>query len=379
MPITFVYRPFVLDILSNQNTIYAGVNRDSATIEEGSNDHLRIIPLKSRANRKPDTSSHNIFKSTDPNEYQKCTTVGANYLAISSSAKQTGLRVLNLDGLAQLYAKPHVFVHDVAFSLDGEILAFSTKEELHILDAPTGKELVRVAAPHTDQSFSKIRFTEDDIICLLHQVPPASRSKKAVHLAKYTMEGKLKAVRRVPKLVSASAMDSGRDYTVLAGSDLSLTVVSNRNLHVLFRLRDVHGFSITSISINRSQTKVASTSVANTVHVLEIPKDGVFYRGTRSLIWALLSIVLIFVLMIIEFYFGLHQMSSDFFHSRMSELKGLIETDHVTEKVADMTEKLAEITENVDPIIEITGLVQTKGITAVGESIETAISEHLDL
>jgi prolactin regulatory element-binding protein len=303
-------------------------------------------------------STYNLFNSTDPNEYQKCTAVAGKpgLLAVSSSNKQTGLLVLRLDNLKEKYSKPDLAVQDIAFSSDGKILGFVTKESLILLESETGKEQVRLPPPkRTDYGFAKLRFTDNSIVALLNDYP-SRKGNRAAYLAVYTIEGTLVNLKQIPKLASASAIDSTEDHTVVGGSDLSLTVFSNKNLKTVARLNQVHGFSITSISINRAQTKVASTSVANTVHVFDMPEEGAFYLNTYSLVWALLSVALILVLMIIVLYFGLYQMSSNFFHSRVGHLKRLMESD--------LGHAIGEVTEAGKSLVR---------------PIETVISERQDL
>lgn len=304
----------------------------------------------------------NVFNSTDAEEYQKCTAVSSKckLLAVSSSSEKTGLWVLRLDNLKKKYSKPNYAVQDITFSSDGTILAIATKQALILLDSESGKEKNHIAPPgRTDYGFAKVRFTTSSIVALLNDYP-SRKGRKGSYLTMFTLDGTLLNQRQIPKIISASSMDTSEDYTVVGGSDLSLTVVTNKDLKSVMKLNNVHGFAITSISINNSQTRVASTSVANTVHVLDLPEKGSFNNSTQ-LIWVLLSVTIILALMMIVLFLGLYKMSTDFVNFKVSpHFKKFIESALVADQ-------------------EIVGQVTDSRRDSIITSVETVITDHFDL
>lgn len=187
-------------------------------------------------------------------------------------------------------------INDLHFSPDEKHLAFCTDKKLVVLEAGTGKEVHNVDVPWNDKTFSKVRFTSDNT--LIAALTLAGRKGSLV--AKFNIEtGELVDNKKVNTIKAPTAMDAKSKYIAIAGADLSIAIVSTESLKTLHVMPNVHPFAITSVSLNEKEDLLASTSVANILHVAELPEDGEFHRDRASFIWAISSIVLTIIIAVL--------------------------------------------------------------------------------
>jgi prolactin regulatory element-binding protein len=235
--------------------------------------------------------SHAVFDSGSVDEYQKVTAACSTLVAICSSLSPGTVYVLSTRNMKLKYS--HTVdageINDIQFSLDEKFVVFCTNKKLIVLDAGTGKEVHVIDVPWNDKTFSKLRFVGDST--LIAGLTLAGR--RGAFVAKFDVEeGELLESKKVDKIKAPTAMDARAKYIVIAGADLSIAILNVHTLKTLHIMQQVHPFAITSVSLNSREDLLASTSVANTIHVAELPADGEFHRDRATFIWAVSSLVL---------------------------------------------------------------------------------------
>jgi prolactin regulatory element-binding protein len=302
--------PTSLDVADGN--IYAGINRSTSAIKEKKNSHLRVFHYKTAKDRPPTKASYQLFDSGDVDEYQKCTSVSSNgLLAVSSSLVPGSVYVLSLGDLkTRLYVNTldSKSINDIHFSPNGERLAYISDTKMYIVEASSGQERLIVDSPRKDVSLAKIRFVSDSEVVVAANVA----KRKGVFLYKYDcITGKRIAAKSVNKTKALTCLDAGSKYIVLGSSDSGIVIVSTGSLATLKKVDKVHGFAVTSICLNPAQTRIASTSVSGTVHLLELPDNGIFNGGIASIVYALYSVVLIALLAVVLHFVMKRQMFDD--------------------------------------------------------------------
>lgn len=235
--------------------------------------------------------SHVVFDSGSVDEYQKVTAACSTLVAICSSLSPGTLYVLSTRNMKLKYS--HTVeageINDIQFSLDEKYVVFCTNKKLIVLDAGTGEEVHVIDVPWSDKTFSKLRFVGDST--LIAGLTLAGR--KGTMVAKFDVEeGELLESKKVDKIKAPTAMDARAKYIVIAGADLSIAIVDVHTLKTLHVMQQAHPFAITSVSLNSREDLLASTSVANTIHIAELPADGEFHRDRATVIWAVSSVIL---------------------------------------------------------------------------------------
>lgn len=271
-----------------EGKLFVGVNQGAKEIRAGSNAHLRVFDARDEA-QAPEAVG--VFSSGLEDEYQKATAAAGDYVAICNSLTPGTLWVFEAGAIAQgaTYAKEFEgAVHDVALSPSGERLAVTTHDKIYVLHTATGKALAEIAAG--DGSFARARFTSED--ALVAAVNAGLR--KGWSLRMYSAKGKLLLQRKIVSTGSATAMDAGSKYVVVASSaDCEVYVLSATSLAVLTQYKGAHKVAVTAVAINPAETRIASVSVSGTVHVLDVPEGGIFAGGLTSYVWAILSVAVI--------------------------------------------------------------------------------------
>lgn len=235
--------------------------------------------------------SHVVFDSGSVDEYQKVTAACSTLVAICSSLSPGTMYVLSTRNMKLKFS--HTVeageINDIQFSLDEKYVVFCTNKKLIVLDAGTGKDVHVIDVPWSDKTFSKLRFVGDST--LIAGLTLAGR--KGTLVAKFDVEeGELLESKKVDKIKAPTAMDARAKYIVVAGADLSIAILDVHTLKTLHVMQQVHPFAITSVSLNSREDLLASTSVANTIHVAELPADGEFHRDRATFIWAVSSVIL---------------------------------------------------------------------------------------
>ncbi|ANB14994.1 Sar family guanine nucleotide exchange factor SEC12 [Sugiyamaella lignohabitans] len=313
--------PTSLDV-GGHGRIYAGVNRSTKAIQEGRNTHLRVFDYKNTSIRdgsgvtggtSEELAAVKVFSANDSNEYQKCTRVSnsGELLALSSSSSPGSLYVIETKVLLDrsgsdvtetsdtLYTKTAGSgpINDIDFSPGSDKLAYISDSKLYVINAQTGEENIVVDMPRKDAKFAKLRYISENTVIIAANL----NQRKGVVLYKFNPNtgGRIASRALSSKIRAISTMDAGSKYTVVGTSDCSIAIVSSTSLNSLKKLDRVHEIAITSVALNRSQTRIASTSVSGTVRVLELPLDGIFNGGIKSIIYALWSVILIALLAVV--------------------------------------------------------------------------------
>lgn len=242
--------------------------------------------------------SHVVFDSGSVDEYQKVTAACSTLVAICSSLSPGTVYILSTRNMKLKYS--HTVeageINDIQFSLDEKYVVFCTNKKLIVLDAGTGKEVHVLDVPWNDKTFSKLRFVGDSTLI----AGLTLSGRKGAMVAKFDVEeGELLESKKVDKIKAPTAMDARAKYIVIASADLSIAILNVHTLKTLHVMQQVHPFAITSVSLNSREDLLASTSVANTIHVAELPADGEFHRDRATFIWAASSVVLTILIAIV--------------------------------------------------------------------------------
>lgn len=262
-----------------------------------------------------------IFKSGSVDEYQKCTIVNrdGSLLAISSPQELGTLVVLNIPSLEVKYT--HVVktgpISDVHFDPDtGKFLVYATPDRLVVLNAVTGAEVAHAPQLSLGAAFSKVRFADaKSLIAGINQpnrkgvtlaqykftgpVPASEKKKKSESIVSQLILVQKRQVSSVSSITALDVSSKSDGFIAFARADLTVTVASLGNLRPQQTWRDAHPFAVTQVVINPAGTLVASTSVANTVQVADLPSDGIFDRRRQTVYWTLASALLLILTAII--------------------------------------------------------------------------------
>jgi hypothetical protein len=246
----------------------------------------------------PEQNALSVFTTRNSDEYQKCTAVAGNYLAISNSLTPGTVWVFGVDALTKGAKFSKTFkaaVNDIGISPSGEKLAVATNDTLYILESKSGKIQNEIPVGQ-NLKFSKVRFVSDNaLVCAVN-----AGVTVGWWLRQYTAKGKLVQDKKIMSSGSVVALDAGSKYVVVGSSaNCEIFVVSVANLSVVGRFTDAHKVAVTSIALNPAENRVASTSVSGTVHVIDIPDGGFSSGGFKSYVWALLSVALIAVIAVL--------------------------------------------------------------------------------
>ncbi|KAK9464783.1 hypothetical protein V1512DRAFT_86024 [Lipomyces arxii] len=269
--------PMSLDI-TNTGVIATGINSASAKIKTGTNEHLRLFKLESD-NRIESQSQTQLFTSRQPDEYQKCTrfSQAGTLLAVASSGGT--LHTLAFPSLQPQFAPmadDTDEVQDVDFSFDEKLLAYTTPTSVTLLSALTG-EMITQQFPPPAMSFRGVRFAGESLIVVANHARKRGASllkltlPADIYLTKQQSLPPARTVRALHTGIKAvTALDCLDGLAVVAGADMSISVVRVDTLREIKTVHNAHAFPVTCVAINPAGTCVATTSVAQSVVLLKL-------------------------------------------------------------------------------------------------------------
>lgn len=352
----------------HKDLIYAGVNRSQQKVKANENDHLRVVSMENN-----ELNSKNVFHSSSVDEYQKCTQASASIVAFCSATSPGTLYAVSPKDLELLYSKKaEGEINDVHISPEGSKVAFCTAKKIVVLETVSGKQLLTIDRPKEgDKSFSKIRFISEDYIVAALNIT----GKKGVVLSKYSVsDGSVAVSKKLSSRIKAVvAFDAQGKFAAVGTSDFSIVIVSSDNLKQLFMQTQVHPFAITSISINPAGTVIGSTSVAGTVHFLDIPADGEFHRTRATVKWSVISVILT-LLMAIAIQFLVKQQIIDALIPNRSLLRF---SQPVSELVETASQTSTMATETIAPIIEEDAVEKEEDDDIETESVTEYVTRYV--
>jgi len=125
---------------------------------------------------------------------------------------------------------------------------------------------------------------------------------KGGSIVKYSTAGTKKPIvkqRTLKKSVMCMDVNAKVGLIAVACSDMSISILDAKRMTLLTTVNAVHGFTITKVVFNPSGRLLASTSVANTVSVMEIPEGAVFDKGKATVVIVVVSLVFVVVLAVL--------------------------------------------------------------------------------
>lgn len=251
-------------------------------------------------------------------------------------------------------------ISDISFSPDGKLLIYTTPKAVSIIETKTGHVVQELERPggETSAEFCRAQFVDNTntsgpkaIIAVLNN----KTAKRGIVLCKFeprtdgigrrplpelplekkqpettekekdnscdqeaeTLTKKAKdtivasvqsteptkwslcALKKTGAVRAARCLSVSKDYIVVDTPDFGVSIFSTRNLAHLKTLNRLHGFAITDMAINASQTQVVTVSAANTVTVIDLPEQVMYKGGIQSLLVALLALLLLLILAIL--------------------------------------------------------------------------------
>ncbi|CCE64431.1 hypothetical protein TPHA_0H02270 [Tetrapisispora phaffii CBS 4417] len=293
--------PTTLD--AAKNIILVGCNENSEKIKSGSgnhhirkfdyeNDHLKFVAgIDFDGSKNPDDYTKLVYMSKDA-------TVGA----IASSAIPTVIRIIDPNDLTEKYEIDTGHdVKDMHFSPDGKVICYITPNTLEVISIVTGRFIIRKTDFDKSWILSKIRFINDDTV-LVAAVLKNNKQNGIVMTTISLKSGnatvlKSKLVTKQFKGITSMDIDPSGECAAIASNDNSIALVILKDLSVGKVFYQIHTFAITKVAFSPDSKYVASVSAANTVHVIEVPKD--FSKSTSIIhkLWKFFKNVLLIVIL----------------------------------------------------------------------------------
>lgn len=288
--------PTTLD--AARGVILVGCNEGAQKIADtGVNHHIRKYVYQN--DHLQFTASIDFDSAADPDIYTKLTAISPNgaVAAIASSKTPTLIRVINPLDLSQKYEiQTGREVRDLAFSLDGQLLAYVTSSGLDVASIASGEFIMKKADFDKDLIFSKVRFIANDTIL----VAATFTNKPGAVLLKVKFSKKGGKVIQRGQIstrlgsITALEVDPQNKFLVLATNENSVAIFNVGNLSGIESFKNLHELLITRIAISPDSKLIATVSAGNTVNVI-----NKFSGGSLGSIVSLLKKILINIVLVV--------------------------------------------------------------------------------
>ncbi|SMN20645.1 similar to Saccharomyces cerevisiae YCR067C SED4 Integral endoplasmic reticulum membrane protein that stimulates Sar1p GTPase activity [Maudiozyma saulgeensis] len=308
--------PTTLD--AAKDVILLGCNEGADKIAEtGVNHHIRKYVYQN--DHLQFTASIDFDGSADSDIYTKLTAISPNgaAAAIASSVVPTLIRVINPVDLCQKYEiQTGRDVRDLAFSLDGQLLAYVTPTGLDVASIASGEFVIKKADFEKNLIFSKIRFISNDTVL----IAATFTEKPGGVLLKVKFNktaGKIILKRQISDRlgsITAFEVDTKNEFAVLATNENAVAIFKISDLSGIESFRNLHELLITRIAISPDSKLIATVSAGNTVNVISKTNGsmGSFLSLIKKILINLVLVVAVAALTNIAYKNNLHLKSYEF-------------------------------------------------------------------
>lgn len=315
---------------ANMDVILLGCNENSKKIEQTKeNNHLRQFTFNS-SGEITFVKTANIYDVEDVNDYIKIIVLSkdSTVAAVASSKLPTTVKILDIGTLSVRYEVDiRHELKDMDFSPNGKLFAYITKSSLEIVSPVTGSTIVRKTDFSKDIILSKFKFLRDDIIIIVG----SSKESKGLYALKILLKNgtptllKQKSLSKNVKNIVSMDISNERDIAVLATNNNSIILLNLESLFIIYTFKEIHNFVITDIVISPNSDYIASVSVANTLHLIKVPKNISKVRISMKEASQLFTRVLLLILFAYLLYVLYQKNSHGFFKGLILQGKKAIE------------------------------------------------------
>ena len=280
----------VMSLDVGNGTIIAGINENPLMMAKGVNKHLRKFKFEN--DHLKFVESCQIHPNASSTIYQKITAIShdgsVGVIVMSDTPSSVYIVETSSDMEEKFKIVTEGDVKDVTISQDGKLMCYITSTVFEVISLVTGRSVYKTKV---DFLMSKVRFLDNNDIII------AGSKNKAAFVAKFSISAskitQQKVVYKNMKGITSMDVNPKNGLIALATSSYSLILINSSDFRVLKVLNKVHEFAITKAVFSEDGKYLASTSAANTICVVEIPKN---FSASKSLLATIFQYIFSIVL-----------------------------------------------------------------------------------
>ncbi|KAG5358748.1 Guanine nucleotide-exchange factor SEC12 [Yarrowia sp. E02] len=277
----------------DKNTIFAGVNSNSASLKSGTNQHLRHFSLSDDLEKWSETKSTQVFEDVGILDYQKGALAVPKHKSVIVSNSTAPGYIYSIgakDHAVNFQEKTEGEINSISLSLDESKFVYATDKKLVVANSEDGEHIFNSEAIK-GETFSRAAFLKSSAVVAAITVGAKDGIKLVKMHGEKFEEVSFSSYKNLKKVTALACYDK---YIFTAHQDLSLSIFSAENLRLLKQFKEAHEFAITRVALNEDETMAVSVSASNTLGVIDIPADGNF-GGNKLFDIIILTILILFV------------------------------------------------------------------------------------
>ena len=362
--------------------IMLGCNESADKIAaSGTNHHVRRYMFKDEHLQL--SAAVDFDDVADPSVYTKLLALSPDGMtcAVVSSIVPSLVRIVEPMDLSEMYEiQVGREVRDIAFSADGQTLAYVTAESLDVVSIPSGNFTVRKADFGGGLVLSKVRFMDDGTVVVaatLQGQPGATLLKIQVQSGSAKIVAQKQVSQRIVG-ISAMEIEPKGKWLALSTDDNKVVVFSTANgFAILDVFEGQHQLGVTAIAISPDSKFIASVSAGSTVNVANFKSGGGSFLGLlKKIVINIVVVVAIAALANVAYQNDLHIKAYDFAKQKYAERQALKELQKI-ESMTMIHDDIVSVTSYTEALDTSTSSIVTGPDTTSVNVVEPSL--HVDV
>ncbi|KAI8990348.1 WD40-repeat-containing domain protein [Pilobolus umbonatus] len=270
-----------LDVHPHKPCVMAGVNSTKGNIEAGKNENCRMFNIQD--DKFEPVKCVSTLESKYVKDYQRVVRFSEDGSLFAVGTTEGKVQVFKFPGMESICEEITVCagdeVQDVDINLENEKLTCVSRDSIKLVNL-RGKnigQIIQTISSSTIIKNSKSEFrsfrygkgySKDYGYAIVNGITQSA--SYVIQYDAYSLE-QIKMVKLSNSKVTTCGLSPDGAILGVGFADYSISAVNTMNLKTLFKQKNAHSFSITSIAISADRRILATGSADNTCHIVSLP------------------------------------------------------------------------------------------------------------